>query len=143
MKECCTSTSLFLIAGRRGRRLFDVFCTCSCVAHFSWSSSFISCLGEAYVEFETDKDRLAALDKSKQHIGSRYIEVYRATVGELERSAQSAPRSTHQSDSETAYSLPPAQLTNPKSFVLKMQGLPWDASDPDVRIFFAPIALGV
>lgn len=52
--------------------------------------------GEALVRFTTDKQRELALRRHKHHIGSRYIEVYKATGQEfLNIAGGKIPISTH------------------------------------------------
>lgn len=40
--------------------------------------------GEAYVEFETEDDTNKGLEKNNEHLGSRYIEVFRSKQNEME-----------------------------------------------------------
>jgi len=39
--------------------------------------------GEAYVEFSTAEDRERAMTKDRQHIGGRYVELFRVSRGEM------------------------------------------------------------
>ena len=39
--------------------------------------------GEAYVEFSTPDDRERAMTKDRQHIGGRYVELFRVNRAEM------------------------------------------------------------
>eukprot|EP00210_Caulerpa_lentillifera_P005827 g5573.t1 len=44
--------------------------------------------GEAYVEFITEEDQQEAMKKHKQHIGTRYIEIFKSTKADLLQALQ-------------------------------------------------------
>jgi len=78
--------------------------------------------GEALVEFTSDSSLVTAFLKNRQHIGHRYIEIFKSTPIELDTAAGRCSR-------------PPAQP--PKSqFVIRMRGLPYSAMETDVEVFF-------
>jgi len=78
--------------------------------------------GEALVEFASDSSMVTAFLKNRQHIGHRYIEIFKSTPMELDTAAGRCSR-------------PPA--CPPKSqFVIRMRGLPYSAMEHDVEMFF-------
>jgi len=78
--------------------------------------------GEALVEFSTVESFQSAFLKNRQHIGHRYIEIFKSTGMEIDTAAGRAVR-------------PPARP--PKSqYVIRMRGLPYSATDEDVMEFF-------
>eukprot|EP00485_Elphidium_margaritaceum_P013837 CAMPEP_0202726482 /NCGR_PEP_ID=MMETSP1385-20130828/184634_1 /ASSEMBLY_ACC=CAM_ASM_000861 /TAXON_ID=933848 /ORGANISM="Elphidium margaritaceum" /LENGTH=679 /DNA_ID=CAMNT_0049392703 /DNA_START=220 /DNA_END=2262 /DNA_ORIENTATION=+ len=78
--------------------------------------------GEALVEFADNDSFERGLAKNRQHIGHRYIELFKSTGIEMDTAAGRAMR-------------PPVRP--PKSqHVLRMRGLPYSATDEDVFAFF-------
>jgi len=78
--------------------------------------------GEALVEFASNGSLVTAFLKNRQHIGHRYIEIFKSTPMELDTAAGRCSR-------------PPARP--PKSqFVIRMRGLPYSAMETDVESFF-------
>ena len=78
--------------------------------------------GEALVEFGSVESFQSAFLKNRQHIGHRYIEIFKSTGMEIDTAAGRAVR-------------PPARP--PKSqYVIRMRGLPYSATDEDVMEFF-------
>ncbi|XP_037903115.1 heterogeneous nuclear ribonucleoprotein F-like [Hermetia illucens] len=47
--------------------------------------------GEAYVQFETELDARKALDRNREKIGHRYIEIFRSTPGDMRRALGTRP----------------------------------------------------
>ncbi|ETO01611.1 hypothetical protein RFI_35831, partial [Reticulomyxa filosa] len=85
--------------------------------------------GEALVEFQTLDDLQSAILKNRRHIGNRYIEVFKATGDDIDIVAGRISKTTFRS---------------PKTqFVIRMRGLPYEATEPDVQTFFDPLKLGI
>jgi len=78
--------------------------------------------GEALVEFDDAASFQSAFLKNRDHIGHRYIEIFKSTAMEMDTSAGRARR-------------PPARP--PRSqHVIRMRGLPYTATEEDVFNFF-------
>ncbi|ETO10762.1 heterogeneous nuclear ribonucleoprotein [Reticulomyxa filosa] len=100
-----------------------VFFYCAKLRVFFFFALFIikKCLGEAFVEFATQTDYENANLKNMKHLGQRYVEIFKAT-GE---------------DIDTAVGRVNTSSTRPKSLhVLRMRGLPYEATENDVKAFF-------
>ncbi|PVD38868.1 hypothetical protein C0Q70_01493 [Pomacea canaliculata] len=76
--------------------------------------------GEAFVEFVSEDDVQAALKKNKEHLGQRYIEVFRSKKGEME------------------WVIKRAGLDSPNmsEAVVKLRGLPFGCSKEEIAQFF-------
>jgi len=81
--------------------------------------------GEAVIELGSAEDHTKALGKNMDHIGHRYIEVFKATGEDMDR-AMGRPVESE----ETGIPV------NKNSFVVRMRGLPFSALEADVRDFF-------
>ena len=79
--------------------------------------------GEGYVEFACKAHRDLAILRNRQKIASRWIAVIAATGGERSRAKQLCA--------------PVEEDTSP-SFVIRMRGLPFSATDDHIKTFFAP-----
>jgi len=79
--------------------------------------------GEALVEFADLASFQSAFLKNRNHIGHRYIEIFKSTAMEIDTSAGRASR-------------PPARPPQ-SQYVVRMRGLPYSATDDDVAHFFA------
>ncbi|XP_051562600.1 epithelial splicing regulatory protein 2-like isoform X1 [Myxocyprinus asiaticus] len=82
--------------------------------------------GEALVRFINSEQRDMALDRHKHHMGSRYIEVYKATGEEFLKIAGGT-------SSEVAQF-----LSKENQVIIRMRGLPFTASPQDVLGFLGP-----
>ncbi|XP_026479530.1 heterogeneous nuclear ribonucleoprotein F-like [Ctenocephalides felis] len=76
--------------------------------------------GEAYVEFASTEDLTKALAKDRNHMGNRYIEVFRTRQSEFEWALR---RQTNSRDWKN-------------DAVVKLRGLPFDCTKDEVAIFF-------
>jgi RNA recognition motif-containing protein len=86
--------------------------------------------GEAYVQFETAEDCAEALKKDREKISWRYIEVFQATEEEREKAR--------------LRSKPAGQWNGPvsqASSVIRLRGLPFSATDEQIRSFFEPLEI--
>jgi len=86
--------------------------------------------GEAYVQFETAEDCAEAIKKDRQHMSWRYIEVYQSTEEEREKAK--------------SRSKPAGQWAGPvsqSSYVVRLRGLPFSASDEQIRAFFSDLEI--
>jgi len=75
--------------------------------------------GEAFVEFMSVADKLRAMEKNRQHMGRRYVEVFDASTEDMEKSL---------SDMQEA-------LNNSEPIVY-LRGLPYRSTEDTVRDFF-------
>merc|ERR1719277_2132799 len=82
--------------------------------------------GEAYVELASADDMSKALDKNKQHMGKRYIEVFPSKKSEMEW-AVSRSGSDSTPDNDDA--------------VVRLRGLPFGCSKEEVAHFFAGLEI--
>ncbi|XP_043937985.1 epithelial splicing regulatory protein 2 [Protopterus annectens] len=82
--------------------------------------------GEALVRFINAEHRDLALDRHKHHMGSRYIEVYKATGEEFLKIAGGTSNEVAQF------------LSKENQIIIRMRGLPFTATPEDVLTFLGP-----
>ncbi|XP_054903717.1 epithelial splicing regulatory protein 1 isoform X2 [Poeciliopsis prolifica] len=82
--------------------------------------------GEALVRFVSEEHRDLALQRHKHHMGNRYIEVYKATGEDFLKIAGGT-------SNEVAMF-----LSREDQIIVRMRGLPFNASHDDVLRFFSP-----
>lgn len=107
--------------------------------------------GDAFVQFSTQKAADEALQRDREVIGNRYIEVFPSTSNEsqsrLRRTTSAAPlqMTASQSVNSRTVSVPqtkgsPQSSTMPLHYV-HMRGLPFQVSGEDIVKFFAPLVV--
>ncbi|KAJ8380503.1 hypothetical protein SKAU_G00012810 [Synaphobranchus kaupii] len=79
--------------------------------------------GEGFIELEQEEDVLKALEKHRQYLGSRYVEVYEVTNREAEAILINSDQL-------------PAQ-----DGVVKLRGLPYSCTEKDVAQFFSGLEI--
>uniref|UniRef100_A0A096MF52 Epithelial splicing regulatory protein 1 n=1 Tax=Poecilia formosa TaxID=48698 RepID=A0A096MF52_POEFO len=82
--------------------------------------------GEALVRFVSEEHRDLALQRHKHHMGNRYIEVYKATGEDFLKIAGGT-------SNEVAMF-----LSREDQIIVRMRGLPFNATQDDVLRFFSP-----
>ncbi|XP_030639288.1 epithelial splicing regulatory protein 1 isoform X2 [Chanos chanos] len=82
--------------------------------------------GEALVRFESEEHRDLALQRHKHHMGTRYIEVYKATGEDFLKIAGGT-------SNEVAHF-----LSRENQVIVRMRGLPFTATAEQVLQFFSP-----
>ncbi|XP_062845909.1 epithelial splicing regulatory protein 2 [Trichomycterus rosablanca] len=82
--------------------------------------------GEALVRFVNSEHRDMALERHKHHMGSRYIEVYKATGNDFLRIAGGTSNEVAQF------------LSQENQLIIRMRGLPFTATHQDVLGFLGP-----
>uniref|UniRef100_A0A8C5SGY8 Epithelial splicing regulatory protein 2 n=1 Tax=Laticauda laticaudata TaxID=8630 RepID=A0A8C5SGY8_LATLA len=82
--------------------------------------------GEALVRFVSSEQRDLALERHKHHMGSRYIEVYKATGEEFLKIAGGTSNEVAQF------------LSKENQVIIRMRGLPFTATPEDVLGFLGP-----
>lgn len=94
--------------------------------------------GEAYVVFKSEDEMRRALTKDKEKIGERWIDIFPATKGEM-YSVANASRGHGALMAGGGGELPtPLDMADAEmQRVLKMRGLPYEATKADVQGFFA------
>lgn len=109
--------------------------------------------GEAYVQFSSQEAADEALQRDREVIGNRYIEVFPSRSEEIHstwRRRTSSSSSQMSSQSVTRRSVS-AAMTNPRTgssqssslplHYIHMRGLPFNASGEDVVKFFSPLVV--
>lgn len=91
--------------------------------------------GEAFVEFASEECVAAALGRNKERMGSRYIEVFRATKEDMKMAIQ---RGNGVLGDRINGSVPP---TEADGCWLKLRGLPYSAVEEDIEQFFAGFSI--
>jgi len=86
--------------------------------------------GDAFVQFVDDENLHKAEERNKNNIGSRYIEVYRVTQ-EIKDRAVARSRPWNPSGRDGMANGP----VSPSSQVVKLRGLPYSATDAEVKEF--------
>lgn len=81
--------------------------------------------GEAYIELITEKDLELALSKDKNHMGKRYIEVFRSKRSEMDWVVKRSG---------------PGQMNN-NDAVIRLRGLPFGCSKEEIAHFFSGMEL--
>uniref|UniRef100_A0A3B4U3P9 G-rich RNA sequence binding factor 1 n=1 Tax=Seriola dumerili TaxID=41447 RepID=A0A3B4U3P9_SERDU len=114
--------------------------------------------GDAFVQFSSQESASQALQRDREVIGNRYIEVFRSSSSEIlsswrRRTSSASPQtSTHPADRTVS-----APQTNPKTgegileLIIKshavpphyvhMRGLPFQVSGEDIVKFFSPLVV--
>ncbi|CAM9479790.1 unnamed protein product [Discosporangium mesarthrocarpum] len=88
--------------------------------------------GEAYVVFETEKDAKDALKRDKDKIGERWIDLFEATKGEVYSMTGGGRRDR---GGASTFDATDSGYTG----VVKMRGLPFEASKTEIVDFFGDI----
>lgn len=87
--------------------------------------------GEAFVTFE-DADSVAkAVKKNKEYMGRRYVEVYEATLAEKQKAIFRTKKATESN-----------AFVDPSVFIVRMRGLPYSATEEQIREFYEDVAIG-
>ncbi|XP_076439927.1 heterogeneous nuclear ribonucleoprotein F-like [Babylonia areolata] len=81
--------------------------------------------GEAFVEFASEDDVQMALKKNKDHLGSRYIEVFRSKKGEMDWVVKRSGIETN----------------NLADAVVKLRGVPFGCSKEEIAQFFTGLEI--
>ncbi|XP_022621445.1 G-rich sequence factor 1 [Seriola dumerili] len=108
--------------------------------------------GDAFVQFSSQESASQALQRDREVIGNRYIEVFRSSSSEIlsswrRRTSSASPQtSTHPADRTVS-----APQTNPKTgyrqssavppHYVHMRGLPFQVSGEDIVKFFSPLVV--
>jgi hypothetical protein len=95
--------------------------------------------GEAFVEFTSQSELDKALAKDREHINSRYIEVYCATAGEADRLLLGKEVAGAVAGVPSALNVPVSNA----SLVVKLRGLPWRATESDILAFLGDVTCGM
>lgn len=90
--------------------------------------------GEAYVVFETEAHAKDALKRDKNKIGERWIDIFEATKGEVYSMTGGASK---RDQSGVSFDTTDSAYTG----VVRMRGLPFEATKPQIRTFFGDIAV--
>ena len=75
--------------------------------------------GEAFVELVSEEDVSKALGHNNEHMGKRYVEIFRATKGQLEWEGRMAEK-----------------VGGGTGGVVRLRGLPYGCTEDDIRQFF-------
>ena len=75
--------------------------------------------GEAFVELASEEDVSRALGHNNEHMGKRYVEIFRATKGQLEWEGRMAEK-----------------VGGGTGGVVRLRGLPYRCTEEDIRQFF-------
>jgi RNA recognition motif-containing protein len=75
--------------------------------------------GEAFVELVSEEDVSKALGHNNEHMGKRYVEIFRATKGQLEWEGRMAEK-----------------VGGGSGGVVRLRGLPYRCTEDDIRQFF-------
>ncbi|CAL8328356.1 unnamed protein product [Arctogadus glacialis] len=84
--------------------------------------------GQAFVEMEHEEDVSKALEKHRQYLGMRYVEVYEVSDGEAETILKT-------SASQPAPSVAPSVASS--DGVVRIRGLPFSSNEYDIQTFFS------
>ncbi|CAK9300934.1 unnamed protein product [Gordionus sp. m RMFG-2023] len=80
--------------------------------------------GEAFIKFQDPENRDLALKRHKHHMGSRYIEVYKANIDDFLRVSAGANNEVK------------TFLSTGAEIIIRMRGLPYDANNQTIINFF-------
>ena len=75
--------------------------------------------GEAFVELASEEDVSKALEHNNEHMGKRYVEIFKATKGQLEWEGRMAEK-----------------VGGGTGGVVRLRGLPYRCTEEDIRQFF-------
>jgi len=78
--------------------------------------------GEAVIRVASEKEKVPMMAKHKQYMGRRYVEIFDASKGEWDRVTGSGTKVT--------------STRHENSEVLLLRGLPYSATEDDIRSFF-------
>lgn len=92
--------------------------------------------GEAYVVFESEANAKDALKRDKNKIGERWIDLFEATKGEVYSMTGGDSRQVDQSGG-VSFDTTDSAYTG----VVRMRGLPFEATKAEIRAFFADISV--
>ena len=93
--------------------------------------------GEAYVQFETPEDNTKAMDKNREKMGGRYVELFEETQGVMVRAiASRSSRTKLAATDHQAFGGYRGLGYGEEAAVVRVRGLPFSATLQDVEGFF-------
>ncbi|CAH8863955.1 unnamed protein product [Trichobilharzia szidati] len=81
--------------------------------------------GEAFIELESKEDKEKAMERHKEHMGRRYIEVFDSCSEELDYAMGNRSSDTH----------------NRREHVVRLRGLPYDTEKKEIYAFFSGLEI--
>ncbi|PAA59838.1 hypothetical protein BOX15_Mlig028543g1, partial [Macrostomum lignano] len=97
--------------------------------------------GEADVDFDSEADCRRAMEKNKQHLGSRYVDLFLHRAGGGGRGAGGGgpPQLMHQPMHQPGGYRGGVGPGVGDGFRVHLRGLPWSAGEAEIYDFFAPL----
>ncbi|MFH4979548.1 hypothetical protein AB6A40_006257 [Gnathostoma spinigerum] len=87
--------------------------------------------GEAFVFFTNDSDYSHALRKDKEHMGKRYIEVFPASLNDVEYNVEGPERRMRMG----------VTLPDRYTSIVRLRGLPYGCTEEEIIRFFHPLQI--
>ncbi|XP_015260446.1 PREDICTED: G-rich sequence factor 1-like [Cyprinodon variegatus] len=107
--------------------------------------------GQAYVQFSSQEEASKALQKDRELIGHRYIEVFPSSMDDIQTAQRrrrtmkpnlSQPASRRSvTDSQMNHRAVSHQISDVATHYIHMRGLPFQVSGEDIAKFFSPLAV--
>lgn len=103
--------------------------------------------GHAYVELESEAVLEEALQKDKQYIDDRYIELFKSTVPDLVKALRKSQQNMDQIN-QNYFRLQPGHYAQPnpmfgsqvqKPFCIRMRGMPYNTTEGQIVSFFKEV----
>lgn len=91
-------------------------------------------LGEAFVQFETPEAVTSALERNRSLMGTRYIELFGSTKGEMAQKLAQLGRGARSVAGAGSYN---GLGTGEEEAVVRLRGLPFTATAADIAAFFS------
>lgn len=105
--------------------------------------------GHAYVELESDAILEEALQKDKQYIDDRYIELYKSTLTDLMKALRKSQQNQDKVQNSDHFRLRPGHYASPnpmfdstevqKPFCIRMRGMPYNTTEGTIIAFFKQV----
>jgi len=105
--------------------------------------------GHAYIELESEAVLEEALQKDKQYIDDRYIELFKSTIPDLMKALRKSQQ--NQDQVQNYFRLQPGHYASPnpmfgssqvqKPFCIRMRGMPYNTTEAQIISFFKEVKI--
>lgn len=133
--------------GATEERIREFFSDIKLVAVYLIKDHMGRASGHAYVELESEAVLEEALQKDKQYIDDRYIELFKSTVPDLIKALRKSQQNMEQIN-QNYFRLQPGHYAQPnplfgsntqKPFCVRMRGMPYNTTEGQIISFFKEV----